>query len=122
MRFMAAPWISMLANGAWLRRAGHANEMAALLHEELQAIAEVRVLFPRQANSVFVELPPWLVAAMRSAGWKFYTFIGQGGCRFMCAWDTQPDDVHALVGDLKRLVAGGPPTGFMPSAGSRQAG
>lgn len=122
MRFMTASWVSMLTGDTWLRRAGHANEMAALLHAELHNIAEAQVLFPCQANSVFVELPPWLVAGLRSAGWKFYTFIGQGGCRFMCAWDTQPEDVHSLVGDLKRLAASGSPAGSTPPTDSRQAG
>jgi threonine aldolase len=120
MRFMAAPWIRLLANDTWIHHASHANEMAALLHRELAGIGDIRILFPRQANSVFVELPPWLVAALRAAGWKFYTFIGQGGCRFMCAWDTHPEDVYALVGDLKRLLADGPPQGATPVVGSRR--
>jgi threonine aldolase len=107
MRFMAAPWVGLLENGAWLRHAAHANAMAALLHDELARISEVKILFPRQANSVFAELPPRLVEALRAAGWRFYTFIGQGGCRFMCAWDTREDDVRALVGDLKRFLQPG---------------
>ncbi len=31
MRFLAAPWVGMLQDGAWLRHARHANAMAALL-------------------------------------------------------------------------------------------
>jgi threonine aldolase len=34
----------------------------------------------------------------------FYTFIGQGGCRLMCSWDTRREDVDALVADLKPLL------------------
>src|ERR1043165_9184374 len=86
MRFLSAPWVGRLKDGAWLRHAAHANAMAQLLHELLSEISEVKILFPRQANSVFAELPPHVIAALREAGWNFYTFIGQGGCRLMCAW------------------------------------
>lgn len=110
MRFMAAPWLGMLKNGAWLRHAHHANAMARLLHDEVARLPEIRILFPCQVNSVFLELPPWLVAALRTAGWKFYTFIGQGGCRFMSAWDTRESDVQALINDMKRLLAEAPHT------------
>ncbi len=108
MRYLSAPWVGMLADGAWLRHAAHANAMAALLHDELAALPEVRIMFPRQANAVFVEFPPWLIASLRSDGWKFYTFIGQGGSRLMCAWDTQEGDVRQFVQDVKRAVAEAP--------------
>ena len=103
MRFLSAPWVGMLKNNAWLNRAKHANDMAALLEEKIRHIPGARLLFPRQANAVFVELAPELAAALREKGWRFYSFIGQGGCRFMCAWDTQPEDVAALAADLQSL-------------------
>jgi len=108
MRFLSAPWVGMLKDGAWLRHAAHANAMAALLHDELVKLPELRLMFPRQANAVFIEMPPWLIVALRAAGWKFYTFIGQGGCRLMCAWDTTEGDVRAFVADVKRLLVEAP--------------
>ena len=107
MRFLSAPWVGMLESGAWLRRAAHANAMAALLYDELSAIPGIEVLFPRQANSVFVELPLAMIEALRDRDWRFYTFIGEGGCRLMCAWDTRPEDVSAFVQDVRRLQAEG---------------
>ena len=68
-----------------------------------------RVLFPRQANSLFVELPPPAIAALHARGWKFYTFIGQGGCRFMCSWDTTEADVRALAGGLAEALGNAGP-------------
>ncbi len=100
MRFLSAPWVGMLDEGAWLRHAAHANAMAARLHDGIAAIGGTRILFPRQANAVFVELPTAAIEALRRRDWRFYTFIGEGGCRLMCAWDTQPDDVDAFVRDL----------------------
>ncbi len=108
MRFLSAPWVGLLQEGAWLRHARQANAMAELLHNELIQLAEARILFPRQANSGFVDLPLYVISALRKQGWKFYTFIGAGGCRLMCAWDTREEDVRAFVADLKRLLVEAP--------------
>ncbi len=108
MRFLSAPWVGMLHDGAWLRNAARANAMARRLHDQLQEISEVKILFPTQANAVFADLPPHVIVALRREGWKFYTFIGQGGCRLMCAWDTTEEDVDGFVSDLKRLLAEAP--------------
>lgn len=104
MRFISAPWVGMLEDGAWLRHAAHANEMAHYLEEKLLLLSPVKLLFPRQANAVFAELPRPAIDGLRQRGWKFYTFIGQGGCRLMCAWDTTTEDVDTLVTDLKSLL------------------
>jgi threonine aldolase len=104
MRFLSAPWVGMLQDGAWLRHAAHANAMAALLHERLAAIPQIKILFPRESNSVFAELPEQIIKGMLDRGWMFYTFIGRGGCRFMCSWDTQVADVEAFARDLKQLL------------------
>ncbi len=105
MRFLTAPWVGMLTDGAWLKHARHANRMAQLLEKELEAVPGVKLLQPRQANAVFVQLPPTAVQMMHERGWRFYTFIGDGGCRLMCSWDTQANDVQAFVADLKQTLA-----------------
>ena len=103
MRFLSAPWVGMLQNGVWLRHASHANRMAELLHEKIRSVPGVKILFPRQANSVFAELPEHVSAGLRGRGWKFYTFIGRGGCRLMCSWDTTEEDVNEFAADLAAL-------------------
>ncbi len=72
--------------------------------KRLQKIEGVKILYPRQANSVFVELPVNVITQLRQEGWQFYTFIGTGGCRMMCSWDTQPTDVQELVAAITRLM------------------
>lgn len=105
MRFLSAPWVGMLQNNGWLNRARHANDMAALLHDKLAPVPGLRILFPRQANAVFVEFPEAVVLGLRDRGWAFYTFIGKGGCRLMCAWDTTPEDVTSFAADVVDLIA-----------------
>jgi threonine aldolase len=104
MRFLAAPWIGMLQDGAWLRRATDANAMAVRLHDALAATPGATILHPRQANAVFVDLPAAAISALHARGWRFYVFIGNTGCRLMCSWDTTPEDVDAFVTDLRTLL------------------
>ncbi len=105
MRFLAAPWVGMLKDGAWLRHAAHANAMAQRMAVGVARLPAVKALHPTQANSVFVELPAGAADALRARGWQFYAFIGGGG-RLMCSWDTQPEDVDALLADLAAVTAG----------------
>ena len=59
---------------------------------------------PTQANGVFVTLPENVIDALKEKGWRFYTFIGTGGARFMCAWDTTESDVQALLTDIRAAL------------------
>jgi threonine aldolase len=104
MRFLAAPFVGLLRDGAWIRRAGHANAMARLLHGRLAALPGVAVAREPEANSVFVHLPPGVGDALRARGWRFYDFIAGAGSRLMTAWDTAPEDVETLVADLAALL------------------
>lgn len=104
MRYLSAPWVGMLKDGAWLRHAGNANKMAEYLEASLCQLPFVKQLFPRQANAVFCEMPRPVIEGLWKRGWKFYTFIGAGGCRLMCSWDTKREDVDALVADVKELA------------------
>lgn len=105
MRFLAAPWVGMLESGAWLRNGTQANRMAEQLEAGLKQIPGVEFISRRQANSVFVRLGVDVATALRARGWRFYTFIGAGGARFMCSWDTAESDVTALVNDIRDLMA-----------------
>lgn len=104
MRFIAAQWLGVLKTNAWLKYAKHSNACAAKLESELCKIPEAEIMFPRQANSVFVKLPVKAIEAMHAKGWRFYTFIGMGGARLMCSWDTDEKTIQAFIADLKDSV------------------
>ena len=104
MRFLSSPWLGILEGDAWLNHARHANAMAHRLSEGLAGIPGVRLMFPTQGNGVFASLPQEVQAGLHARGWHFYTFIGAGGCRFMCAWDTTPERVDALLADIRDLA------------------
>lgn len=107
MRFISAPWIEMLKSGAWLKNARHANDSAALLEQKLSEIDGLKIMYPRQANSVFVEMSEEATTILRAAGWHFYSFIGSGGARFMCSWQTTPDDVIQLSNAVRSACSSG---------------
>jgi threonine aldolase len=104
MRFLAAPWVGLLKDGAWLAHARHANACARRLAEALGKLPGVEILHPVEANAVFARLPDDVVEHLQARGWHFYSFIGEGGARLMCSWQTQDADIDALVADIRRAA------------------
>jgi threonine aldolase len=97
MRFLAAQFDALLGGDLWLRSAAHANAMAARLAQGVEGIPGVRITQAVEANGVFAILPPG-VAERLQARWRFYTWDeGTGEVRWMCSWDTQPEDVDAFA-------------------------
>lgn len=102
MRFLSAPWLGMLKDGAWLRHARHANTMARRLDAGLKKIPGVHVAHPVQSNAVFAKIPKAAEEKMRQRGWKFSTgVVTPNESRFMCSWDTTEEDVEAFLADLR---------------------
>jgi threonine aldolase len=107
MRFLSAPWVGLLQDGAWLRHAKHSNEMAKRLETAIRPLPRVEITHPVQSNAVFAKLPEKVVQAMHQRGWKFYTHVGGWEeSRLMCSWDTTPEDVDGFAADLAELVKG----------------
>jgi len=104
MRFLSAPWTGLLESGAWLKNAVHANRCAAVLEAKLSEIPGITIKFPREANALFIEMPPHIAEQLKNIGWKFYTFIGAGGARIICSWETTGEEIDALVADISRLA------------------
>jgi threonine aldolase len=100
MRFLSAPWVAMLRDGVAMRNARHANACARRLEAGVLAIPGLELLHPREANSVFVMLSADVRRRLHERGWRFHIYIGEGGARLMCAWDTTEDDVDQFLQDL----------------------
>jgi threonine aldolase len=98
-RFLAAPWIGMLRDGAWTARAAHANAMA----RRLAALMPFPLAHPVEADAVFVEMDNPTLKRLRASGWFVYRFT-DGSVRFMCNWSTTPEAVDELGAVLKALA------------------
>ena len=79
----------------------------ALAISAIGGLPGVKLLAPVEANGLFVEIPPPAQAALREKGWRFYTFLGETGCRLMCAWDTRPETVDQFALDLREASRAG---------------
>ena len=104
MRYLSAPWVGILQDGAWLRYANHANRCARLLAELVSDVPGVSLMFPVEANGVFLQMSEAALETLRAQGWRFYTFIGAGGARFMCSWDTEEQRVRQLAADIRTAM------------------
>jgi len=103
MRFLSAPWIGMLQDGALLKHAAHANAMAKKLAAQLQRFPAISIIHPVEANAVFVQLPEQLIERLHQDGWQFYTFIGTGHARLMCSWATTDHDIELLLNAIEKF-------------------
>jgi len=104
MRFISAPWLGLLETGAWFRNAEHANACAAYLENQLLTIDGIEIMFPREANAVFVKLPERVIQTLYDKQWQFYTFIGAEGVRFMCSWSSTKARIDELVSDIRAAL------------------
>jgi threonine aldolase len=98
-RFLSAPWLGMLRDDHWTRRAAHANAMA----RKLAALMPFPVVHPVEANGVFVQMDEERLLRLRAGGWNVYRFT-DGTVRFMCSWATTEEAVEELGSALKALA------------------
>lgn len=106
MRFASAQIEAQLTDGLWLALATRANAAAARFASEVARMPDVRLLYPVEANEVFLVLPEPAIAALEAAGYLFYRWDSiEGPCiRLVTAWDSEPGHIDALVEDLRRVL------------------
>ena len=100
MRFLAAPWAGLLADGAWLRHAARANASAASLAAKMRDVLGAEPVFPVEGNALFLRMPEKLVAELHASGWHFYKFIEPDVYRFMCSWALTEQTIDEFVRDV----------------------
>lgn len=105
MRFSAAQFVALLDDGLWRRNAEHANAMARRLEAAVADIPGVRITQPVQANGVFAEIPAEAIAPL-SDRWHFYVWDAtRNEVRWMCAWNTTPEQVDEFAADIRATVS-----------------
>ena len=104
MRFMAVQFEAYLTTGVWQRNAAHSNHMAQLLHNALLSIPQAKIMYPVQANSVFVKLPNKVWNALLNDYFFYLWDEEQDVVRWMCSFDTTEDDINNLIQALKQRL------------------
>jgi len=100
MRFLSTQLEALLTADLWRRTAGQANAMARRLAEAVAGVPGVELAHPVDANALFPVLPPGVAEELQTR-WAFYTWDEAARVsRWMCSWDTTPDDVDAFAADV----------------------
>lgn len=94
-RYLAAQILAMLEGDVWLDNARAANAAAQVLAQACGA----RLLYPVQANELFVRMSAAEAAALKAQGYDFYDW-GANQIRLVTSWD---QDMHA-VGKLATAI------------------
>jgi threonine aldolase len=98
-RYLAAQILAMLEDDLWLTNAGAANAAAAALAE---AAGPERLVYPVEANELFVRMTADEAATLRAKGYDFYDW-GPGEVRFVTSWDQDMEAVGRLAAAIREL-------------------
>lgn len=104
MRYMAAQMDRYLQDDLWRRNAEHSNAMAQRLYQAVKDLPGIRIVYPVEANSVFVQLarPIW---TKLQEDYFFYDWIEDDNIvRWMCSFDTTQEDIDLFVAKLQSLL------------------
>lgn len=104
MRYMAAQMDCYLQDDLWRRNAEHSNAMAQRLYQAVKDLPGIRIVYPVEANSVFVQLarPIW---TKLQEDYFFYDWIEDDNIvRWMCSFDTTQEDIDLFVAKLQSLL------------------
>ena len=100
MRYLSAPWVGMLRDGAWLKHAAHANAMAKLMEQSIRGVPGLEVIHPVQTNSVFVSIPPAATRKCRNAAGSITPTSAPRAKRDSCAVGIQ----HQKTSNASRRI------------------
>lgn len=97
-RYLAAQMVGYLDGGLWLQLAAHANAMARRLGEGLGRAGGV-LRHAIEANSVFIDLAPDILARLEAAGARSYPWAMDGPLtrRFVCSWASTQAEVDGAL-------------------------
>ena len=100
-RFVAAQLLSYVETGVWKRNAARANGYA----QKIGAAAAEALIYPVEANEVFLRLGANGKQRLRAAGFEFYDWGSErsGEARVVVSWDQPEDEVLALCRELSRM-------------------
>ena len=97
-RMLAAQILALLDDGLWLQNARASNAAA----QSLAAAAADRLLYPVEANEIFIRATGEEAASLRTKGFDFYDW-GPGEIRFVTSWDQDAKDVEKLADAIRAL-------------------
>jgi threonine aldolase len=104
MRFISAQFEALLEDDLWIENGRLAVGAARQLLAAVRDLPFVEVAFPAEANSVFARIPVAMVEPMQKQTFFWPWDEREGLVRWMCAWDSRPEDVERFVQILKTFA------------------
>ncbi|MBA3746619.1 MAG: low specificity L-threonine aldolase [Solirubrobacterales bacterium] len=101
-RFLAAQFIALLEGDLWLRNAAHANAMAVRLADAIGGAPGVQITQRVEANAIFAAIPPAATELLQRDYYFYVWDAATGEVRWMCSWDTTPDEVDDFAAAIRR--------------------
>ena len=98
-RYAAAQVLALLEDDRWLGNARAANAAATALAD---ACGPERLVYPVEANELFVRMTPDEAGAIRAQGYDFYDWA-PGEVRLVTSWDQDMDAVQRLAAAIRAL-------------------
>ena len=105
MRFIAAQFKAYFTDDLWKRNAKHSNAMARQLYNAIKDEKGVDVVYPVQANGVFVRLPREVWTRLQEKYFFYDWDEDDNVVRFMCSFDTTAEDIDLFALTLKKLLS-----------------
>ena len=101
MRYVSAQLLASVHDDLWLQLAGTANHHAARFAAAIEAHASADLLWPVEANEVFLRWPADKLEQLAAQGFAFHRWPGGNDrARFVFACTTSDDEVDALCAAL----------------------
>jgi threonine aldolase len=97
-RYLAAQLLAMLDGDLWLDNARAANAAA----KALAKAAPQRLVYPVEANELFLKVSDEVAERLRGMGVDFYEW-GPGEIRLVTSWNHQPAEVERLAAAIASL-------------------
>jgi threonine aldolase len=97
-RMLAAQILALLENDLWLANGRAANAAA----QALAKAAGTRLVYPVEANELFLRVSADEEAGLRAQGFDFYDW-GPGEIRLVTSWDQRGEDVEKLASAIGAL-------------------
>jgi threonine aldolase len=97
-RMLAAQILALLQDDLWLDNARASNSAA----QALARAAPDRLVYPVEANEIFLRVNPDEAATLRAEGFDFYDW-GPGEIRLVTSWDQDGKAVQQLADAISRL-------------------
>ncbi|MDC0531693.1 low specificity L-threonine aldolase [Candidatus Pelagibacter ubique] len=98
MRFVSAQLDAYISNDVWLRNARHANLMGKKLSDGLSKHNDIEIVYPTEANEVFVKFPRNKIEYINSKGYKMNENELDGkAIRLVTSWNSSTEDIYEFI-------------------------